>query len=143
MDLKENQIAVNVLRVSAYLLREGNRIASKYQLNQQQFVVLNYIHNTVEVHQNDICSSLVYEKSNVSKIVKKLEKLDYVSLRVDGENARSMIIEATSLGAQVVKEGLVQFSLFHENLLEDFSSFEIDNVLLATNMLSHMVRKKS
>lgn len=142
MDLKENQIAVNVLRVSAYLLREGNRIASKYQLNQQQFVVLNYINNNLEVRQNDICSSLVYEKSNVSKIIKKLEKLEYVSLREDGEHTRSLIIESTPLGAKIVKEGLVDFSRFHKDFLEGFSSFEVDNVLLATNMLSHVIRHK-
>ena len=140
MDLKENQIAVNVLRVSAYLLREGNRIASRYQLNQQQFVVLNYINNNLEVRQNDICSSLVYEKSNVSKIVKKLEKLGYVVLKEDKEHTRSLIIETSTLGVRVVEEGLVEFSRFHKNFLKEFSSFEIDNVLLATNMLSHVIR---
>lgn len=142
MDIKENQIAVNVLRVSAYLLREGNRIASKYGLNQQQFVVLNYIRNNDRVHQSQICSSLVFEKSNVSKIIKKLEGLGFVEQKDDPEFSRSFMIETTALGRKMLKEGLVEFSTFHSELLSSFSEFERENLLLSTNMLSQLIREK-
>ena len=48
-------------------MREGNRIANKFNINQQQFVVLNHILYYQPVSQNQICSGLFFEKSNLSK----------------------------------------------------------------------------
>lgn len=65
-----------------YLHKEGSRLVNEQNLTQQQFVVLNEIVECSEINQKDFVWNLLFEKSNVSKIVKKLKYLGYIEIRL-------------------------------------------------------------
>ncbi len=138
----KNKIIVNFLRIGAYLLREGNRIAEKYGINQQQFVVLNFISENKLVSQKEICSSLLYEKSNVSKIIKRLEKIGLVEKKSSSGDLRYSHINITPKGQKVIDEGIVDFNKFNEELLGQLSDNEIEMTLKTTALFNQLVKSK-
>ena len=77
---QKTQIVKSLLRLGVFLQREGNRIVSDFGLNQQQLVVLKEIQEKGPVSQREICSELLLEKSNVSKIVGKLYSQGYITV---------------------------------------------------------------
>ncbi len=138
----KNKIIVNFLRIGAYLLREGNRIAEKYGVNQQQFVVLNFISENELVSQKEICSSLLYEKSNVSKIIKRLEKIGLVEKKSSSGDLRYSHINITPKGQKVINEGIADFNEFNEELLGKLSENEIEMTLKATTLIDKIIKTK-
>lgn len=142
MENEKNKIIVNLLRIGAYLLREGNRIAEKYGINQQQFVVLNFINENELVSQKEICSSLLYEKSNVSKIIKRLVKIGLVEKKSSSGDLRYSHINITPKGQKVINEGIADFNEFNEELLSELSDNEINYVLETTSLLNKTIKAK-
>jgi DNA-binding MarR family transcriptional regulator len=136
----KNKIIVNFLRIGAYLLREGNRIAEKYGINQQQFVVLNFIGENELVSQKEICSSLLYEKSNVSKIIKRLEKIGLVEKKSSSGDLRYSHINITPKGQKVINQGIEDFNEFNTKLLGELSDNEIEMSLKTTTMLNKLIK---
>ena len=136
----KNKIIINLLRINAYLMREGNRIANKFKINQQQFVVLNYILHNQPVSQNQICSGLLYEKSNISKIIKKLETLKYINVNKSVSDRRSTIIECTKKGKEIVKIALHEFNDFNNQFLNGLSDGEVNNALNVTEVINSSIK---
>ena len=90
--INKGRIVFNFLRIGAFLYREGNRIVSEYGLNQQQFVVLKYISRHQPINQKEIYSHLLFEKSNLSKIIKKLKNLDLIKKETDLNDSRYSLL---------------------------------------------------
>jgi DNA-binding MarR family transcriptional regulator len=95
MKNERKELIVNLLRIGAFLQRNGNCILHEFNINQQQFVVLNHIFRNQPVNQSNICSNLLFEKSNISKIISKLESLKYIDQRKSGDDKRSTVITCT------------------------------------------------
>ena len=138
-----NKIMINLLRINAYLMREGNKIASKYKINQQQFVVLNYILHNQPVNQNQICSSLLFEKSNISKIIKKLETLKYIDVNKSLSDRRSTIIECSKKGKEIVKIALQEFNDFNNQFLNGLTDEQVNNALDVTEVINSSIKNNS
>jgi DNA-binding MarR family transcriptional regulator len=101
MEDQSNKIVILLLRISAHLNRNGNRITGQFGLNQQQFVVLNEIVRHEPIMQKHLVSELIYEKSNISKIVKKLIKLDFIITEPWPGDGRALGLKATPKGKRV------------------------------------------
>jgi DNA-binding MarR family transcriptional regulator len=125
MEKPHTNVIVGLLRIGAFLQREGDRIVKDFDLNQQQYVILNYISINQPLNQNDICSRLLYEKSNVSKIVKKLVALKYVTQSTSSRDKRYTDIACTDQGIEVIKQGNRLFDQFNKQLLESLPKSEI------------------
>ncbi len=124
MDKKSNQIVISLLGLGAFLIREGNRVVADMGLNQQQYVVLNHIHAKGPVCQKEICSSLLFEKSNVSKIIKKLTALSFIEKGSSSEDARINRLEITKKGEETVEICNTRFNNGNERWLESLSEEE-------------------
>ena len=138
----KNKIIVNLLRIGAYLLREGNRIAEKHGINQQQFVVLNFISENELVNQKEICSNLLYEKSNVSKIIKRLEKRGLIEKKSSSGDLRYSHIYITAKGQKMVNEGIEDFNEFNNELLKNLSEKEVEVTLKTLQLLNKTIKEK-
>lgn len=128
----KGKIVFNLLRIGAFLFREGNRIVSEYGLNQQQFVVLKYISSHQPINQKEIYSHLLFEKSNLSKIIKKLEKLELIKKETDSNDSRYSLLTIKSKGGIIIEKAMNKFETYNSELLENYSEEEIiilDNVL--------------
>lgn len=97
-----NMMVKELLRLGAYLQREGARMAREFGLTQQQFVVLVAVKEQGPIAQKGIVSDLLYEKSNVSKSIAKLEKLGMVETRRGDLDSRVVVCEVTDEGRKVV-----------------------------------------
>ncbi len=97
-----DRMVKELLRLGVYLQREGARMTREYGLTQQQFVVLVAVKEQGPVSQKEIVSDLLYEKSNVSKCISRLDGLGYVATRRSDEDGRRMVCEATDEGRTVV-----------------------------------------
>ncbi len=135
MDDKINQLVIGLLRAGAFLQREGNRITAPFGLHQQQFVVLNFITNREPLSPHQICSGLLYEKSNVSKIIKKLEKMELIKISNSATDKRVNIIESTKDGKKVVAKVNQHFNEFNQQLLNGYSDKEVNETLIFMNKL--------
>ena len=99
-----NMVVRELLRLGAYLQREGARVTREYGLTQQQFVVLVTIAEQGPVAQKGIVSDYLLEKSNVSKSVAKLEALNLVATRRSEEDSRVVLCEVTEQGKRVAEQ---------------------------------------
>ena len=134
---KHDQCIVNLLRFNSQLLREGNIIARRYGLNQQQFVVLNYIKFNGPINQNQICSSLLLEKSNISKIMKKLEQLKYINISQSSVDKRARIVECSTIGQNIITEGTKQFNALNKILLKELSDDQLNQLHAISMVISN------
>ncbi len=98
-----NRIVKHLLLLGAFLQREANRLLGDYGLNQQQFIVLKTIEEKGPLNQKNICSALLFEKSNVSKIIRKLEQDRLISITYPDNDARVSLLETTKKGNDVIE----------------------------------------
>lgn len=140
MEKTHANIIVGLLRIGAFLQREGDRIVKDFKLNQQQYVVLNFIYINQPLSQNDICSSLLYEKSNISKILRKLEDLNYVTQSPSIKDKRFINIFCTDKGVEVLKHGNILFDEYNNKLLELFSKSDIKAAENLINKLQKIIK---
>lgn len=123
------QIVMTLLNIGANLLRTGNRISDEYGLKQQQFVVLNEIANKGEVNQKQLVGELLYEKSNVSKIVKKLKALGLIEVTPSPEDGRITILRITSLGKKTWVECMAKFDAWNREWIKPLTTDEITDTI--------------
>ncbi len=138
MDEKSNQIVISLLRLGAFLSREGNRIVADTGLNQQQYVVLNHIHSRGPVCQKDICASLLFEKSNVSKIVKKLSDLSFLKKESSSDDGRLHQLTITEKGEKIIVFYNSLFDGWNESWLKSLSEEERLLTIVTLNRLSRL-----
>lgn len=114
-----------LLKVGTFLQREGDRIAGLSGLTQQQFVVLKEIEERGPVNHKEICSELLLEKSNVSKIVKKLAKERLVTIHPLPADHRVMMLDISPKGRRVVRLCMGRFNAWNDEWLEALSPEEM------------------
>ena len=90
--------------IGMFLQRVGNRQVRAYRLNQSQFTVLGEIVRNRDLQQKDITGELLLEKSNLSKIIDKLEGMSLVTTRTPEHDGRAVVLNATEAGRQLYRE---------------------------------------
>lgn len=118
-------IIKNLLRTGAYLQRTDNRILSRYGLKQQQFVVLNEITTRGKINQKQLVGRLLFEKSNISKIIKKLKLLKLIQTRASPEDQRVVLLEVTPHGRDIWQKCMSELNTWSEKWLEPLNREEI------------------
>lgn len=117
MDRSHHIIKI-LLRLGGILHKTGNRITEEFGITQQQFVLLTEVVEKKEVNQKQIVSELLLEKSNVSKIVKKLHGVDFISVSKSPYDMRTTILKPTPKGLQVHKACMEKLNTWNSACLE-------------------------
>jgi len=117
------------------LHRNGDRITAEYGLNQQQYVVLSEIVDRGPINQKRLVGELVIEKSNLSKIVKKLKALGLIEIAPSSEDGRATLLSATPKGKAIWQECMEKFDAWQGNWVAPLSEEEVTQ---AVNMLSRL-----
>lgn len=123
---KQIQVVRDLLQIGAFLQKTGNRIAGEFGLTQQQFVVLNEIVEKGGINQKQIVGALLFEKSNVSKVVKKLHTLGLIHVASDPEDARSTMLSITMEGEGLWRECLGRMNAWSQTWLEPQNHEELE-----------------
>ncbi len=142
METEKIKIVKNLLRLGAFLQREGNRLLNKFNLNQQQFVVLKEIQERGPLSQRDICSELLFEKSNVSKIVKKLAVNKLVNMTCSSEDNRISLLIITRKGNKVVEQCMMRLDQWNMDWLKPLSEKEIKQAAKMLDRLNNLQNRR-
>ncbi len=124
-------IVRSLLRLGAFLQREGNRLLSGHGLSQQQFVVLKEIEERGPLSQKEICSQLLLEKSNVSKTVKKLVRSGLVDRKPSPDDNRISSLMITAKGLEVVSQCMEVLDQWNREWLKALSGKELEGAAAA------------
>jgi DNA-binding MarR family transcriptional regulator len=140
MNNNRTQIVKHLLVLGAFLQREATRITSEFGLTQQQFVVLKTVEEMGPLCQKNICCSLLFEKSNVSKIIKKLETDKLIVIDHDTHDNRVSSPKVTVKGRKILKKGMERFNEWNSAWLEVLSEGEISSSLDVLERLTNIAR---
>ncbi|MES0488345.1 MAG: MarR family transcriptional regulator [Leptospirales bacterium] len=137
-----NYLLKHLLRTGANLEKAGNRILSEYHLNQQQFIVLNEIVRKKTMTPNEIVLELGYEKSNISKIIKKLKVLKYLESVLNPDDHRSIILKPTTIGIKIWKQGIHKLNKDNNIMFQKISIEDIIIMKESVHMISNIIFRK-
>lgn len=139
LNKKANSVIAGLLKIGSHLHKRGDLIASEYDLNQQQFVVLNEIAKRKELIQKDIIGDLVLNKSHVSKILKKLKQLGYIKIVKSTNDKRTTVIQITDNGYAVRKKCLNDFNKWNNDWLKTLTEEQLDQIHQNINELTKLL----
>ena len=129
------QIVQGLLKCGQFLQREMNQVCQQFGLKQQQFTVLNEIIWNGPISQKELGETLLFEKSNVSKIVRILLEKKLIDLVVAPGDRRMTLLYETLEGVAVWKDCM---QAFHESSTEMMSQLSEDEAARAIRFLKKL-----
>ena len=139
MDEKKINIVKKLLQTGAYLQKTGTRITKQFGLTEQQFVVLNEIVEKGPVNQKHLVGELLFEKSNVSKIVKKLKSEELVSISTSSSDGRATVLNSTLKGDELWEKSINKLNEWSIKWLSPLNKKETDNALISLEKIKQLV----
>ncbi|MBI2840556.1 MAG: winged helix DNA-binding protein [Acidobacteria bacterium] len=140
MSAKRTTVVKHLLLLGAYLQREAGRMLLDVDINQQQFVVLKEIQERGPMIQREICSAILFEKSNVSKIVKKLLKSGLVTSIPSAEDARAASLSVTPKGRLLIGRCMKKLNAWNRKWLEGLSEKELEAAVEVLDRIAAMAK---
>jgi DNA-binding MarR family transcriptional regulator len=125
----ESQLVLALVKNGLFLQRELGKVCQQFNLNTNQFVVINELMLRGPVSQKELCNRLLFEKSNVSKIVKTLLDKALISITVSPGDRRSTLLIETYKGSETWRNCLRHFNNSSTDMLSILSNEEIQIIL--------------
>ena len=122
---KQSRLLLETLKCSQALEREINQMLRSAGLKYQQFVVLDEIIWNGPVSQKMVCETLLFEKSNISKIVKRLQDRQLIQLKVFPGDRRSTLLSETPAGVQLWQQCVDAFNQLSDGCFATLTKVEI------------------
>ena len=122
---KEARLLLEIFKCSQVLQREINQALRGLGVKYQQFVVLDEIIWNGPVTQKMVCESLLFEKSNTSKIVKLLLDKHLVQLTAFPGDRRSTLLSETPEGVRLWQQCVNAFNQLGNGHLDMLTEDEI------------------
>jgi len=136
------QIVQGLLKCGQFLQREMNQVCQRFGIKQQQFSVLNEIVWHGPLTQKELGETLLFEKSNVSKIVKILFSKKLIRVAVANNDRRLTLLSETPEGYAVWKESMQAFNELSSELISVLSENEQVNAIRFLNKLQNAFKRK-
>ena len=136
------QIVQGLLKCGQFLQREMNQVCQRFGLKQQQFTVLNEIIWNGPISQKELGEALLFEKSNVSKIVKILLEKKWIRVAVAAHDRRLTLLTEAPEGFAVWKESMRAFNLSSSELISTLSQYDQVNAIKLLNKLEKVFKRK-
>lgn len=131
-------IVKDLLWLGSALHRNGNRIAGEYGLNQQQFVVLSEIIERGPINQKEIVGGLLIEKSNLSKIVKKLRTRGLIRMASSPQDGRTTLLSITGEGRETWERCMNRFSDWQDHWVAPLTEAEAGQTVEVLERLKNL-----
>lgn len=130
MDREKGAVIIGkLLHISGMLQKNGNRLLQPYNLNQQQSSIFFEIAKAGKVKQKDMVNRLSLEKANVSKVVKKLEKMGLLTITPTEEDKRAYWLTPTPEGMKVHKACKEMFGEWNERWMSGLAPEKLDEII--------------
>ena len=138
----ETQIVQLLLHNGLFLQREVNQIFRRFGLKQQQFSVLDGIVWQGPIHQKDIAETLLFEKSNISKIVRILAEKKMINIVTNPIDRRLTLLSETPRGFSVWKGCMEAFNESSKIVFSQFSENEISETIRLLKKIRNSLKNK-
>ncbi len=138
---KSIEIVNSLFFTSVFLQKAGNKQIAKFGLNQPQFAVLNEIVNNRDLSQKDILGEFLLEKSNLSKIIKKLEQMELILVSSSKADKRITILNATGKGRKKIKDCMNDLDSLKTQFTEPLKDEELGSIHASIKRLEALVLK--
>ena len=137
-----SKIVQGLLKCGQFLQREMNQVCQRFGLKQQQFNVLNEIIWNGPISQKELGETLLFEKSNVSKIVKILLEKKWIRVAVATHDRRLTLLTETPEGFAVWKESMQAFNQSSSELISNLSEYDQVNAIKLLKKLEKAFKRK-
>ena len=127
-----------LIKSGLFLQREFNQVCQEHGLNTNQFSAINEIIRQGPISQKELCEHLLFEKSNVSKIVKNLQDKGLISVTVAPNDRRSTLLMETKQGFEIWRHCL---HAFHDSSTELMSDLSGDELRTLARMMKRLERR--
>lgn len=107
MEIKNNQsfnLIKAIKKTNNEILRQESDLVRRYSLTASQYGVLECLYLKGDMHINDLIRRLISTSGTMTVIVRNLEKLGYVTKKLDIEDKRYFNVCLTKEGKKVVLE---------------------------------------
>lgn len=101
-----HKMILNIAYTSNWMSNKMNDLLKPYGISQEQYNILRILKGQKgkAICNGDIQNRMLNKMSNVSRLVEKLRKKDYVKREENVEDRRAVLISITELGLNVLKE---------------------------------------
>lgn len=131
-----------LLNIGGMLQRYGNKVLLPFGLNQHQFSIFFEIAKAKKVKQKEMVNRLLLEKAHVSKVVKKLHKMELITITTSDEDKRSSWLAPTSKGKQLLNKCMQIFEKWNEEWFEEIDETRRNSILDNLTYLQAVFEKK-
>ena len=132
-----------LMNIGGMLQRQGNKMLLPFNLNQQQFSIFFEIAKAGKVKQKEMVNRLLLEKAHVSKVVKKLQQMDLITVTENEEDKRSYWLSVTKKGEKLLKQCREIFSEWHKDWICEIDETELPSILDHLTILQSIFREKT
>ncbi len=131
-----------LLNIGGMLQRQGNKQLLQFDLNQQQFSIFFEIAKAGKIKQKDMVNRLLLERAHVSKVVKKLQKMELISITSSCEDKRSSWLATTPKGEKVLNDCMEIFSNWNKQWFSAIDEEQIAPILENLTLLQDIFKNK-
>lgn len=102
----EKAYAYHIVRTARLLRLHFIRFAERsgYDVTQEQWLILNKLHQESDQSQLDLGDSLIHDKPNVTRILAGMEKKKWIERRPDKDDRRVMRVRLTPKGLALFRD---------------------------------------
>ncbi len=136
-------IVGKLMNIGGMLQRQGNKMLLPFNLNQQQFSIFFEIAKVGKVKQKEMVNRLLLEKAHVSKVVKKLQQMELITITVNDEDRRSYWLTVTRKGEEILKQCTEKFRKWHEKWICEIDETEFSSIVDNLTILQKIFREKT
>lgn len=133
---RNHEAVMSILWTASVLKKNSKFIFADHLASDAQFNILSLLRDSPEdLSQNDLSRLLLVDKSNITGLIDRLEKMKFIKrMKVDGDR-RKYHIHLTDAGRKVVEELDVMYMDKINTLTEDFTEEEFDQLIELTRKL--------
>lgn len=129
-----------ILNIGGILQRQGNKLLLPFDLNQQQFSIFFEIAKAGKVQQKDMVNRLLLERANVSKVVKKLQKMGLITVSASIDDKRSSWLSTTTKGDETLKLVMEIFGKSNQDWINALKEEEFVSILDSLSILQTVLK---
>ena len=131
-----------LMNIGGMLQRQGNKMLLPYNLNQQQFSIFFEIAKVGKVKQKEMVNRLLLEKAHVSKVVKKLQQMELITITENDEDRRSYWLSVTKRGEEILKQCTEMFSDWNKKWIFEIDEAELSTIVDNLTILQNIFKDK-
>lgn len=135
------ELIVHLVTTSRFLERQGNRELAAHGLKQGQYTVLKAISQAPGIRQNQITSHMLFEKSNLSKIVSKLKKMELITEKKRPQDGRSSLLYTTPAGDALAEKCGAHLAAMAEVFTRPLSDGQLEQAAALSKRLQSLIKE--